>query len=157
MSPLVRTRLMGPVFALAAALPVGADLPDSPGRLEAERLCVGCHDIAQSVSLRQDRNGWAATLFKMVGLGVKASDAELETLLDYLTKHFPAEELPPVNVNTARAIHLESRLSLKRSEAAAILRHRREHGDFKSFEDLVAVPGIDRAKLDSRRHKLTFE
>lgn len=139
------------------AMPLYGSLPDGPGKQETEQLCQGCHDIAQSVSLRQDRNGWAATLIKMVGLGVQATDQELATILAYLSQHFPAEELPPVNVNKARAIQLESRLSLRRSEAAAILRYRKEHGDFKSLADLLAVPGIDTAKLEARKDRLVFD
>ena len=139
------------------AMPLDGSLPDGPGKQETELLCQGCHDIGQSVSLRQDRNGWAATLIKMVGLGVQATDQELATILAYLSEHFPAEELPPVNVNKARAIQLESRLSLRRSEAAAILRYRKEHGDFKSLADLLAVPGIDTAKLEARKDRLVFD
>ena len=144
------------MLAMAAAT-LAAKLPDGPGKFETEKLCQGCHDIAQSVSLRQDRNGWAATLTKMVGLGVKATDQELHILVDYLAKHFPAEEIPPVNVNTARAIQLESRLSLKRSEAAAILRYRNDHGTFQSLADLLAVPGIDVAKIEAKKDRLVFE
>ena len=140
-----------------AASSIGANLPDGPGRLETERLCQGCHDISQSISLRQDKNGWAATLTRMVGLGVKATDQELHALVEYLAKHYPAEELPPVNVNTAKAIQLESRLSLKRSEAAAILRHRKEHGAFRSLADLLAVPGIDAAKIEAKKDRLVFD
>ena len=140
-----------------AAMPLYGSLPEGPGQQEMEQLCQGCHDIAQSVSLRQDRNGWGATLMKMVGLGVKATDQELQTILAYLSEHFPAEELPPVNVNKARAIQLESRLSLRRSEAAAILRYRQEHGDFNSLADLLAVPGVETAKLEARKDRLVFD
>ena len=152
-------RIAGTVFILLAAISAtpALTLPEGPGRLETEKLCQGCHDIAQSVSLRQDRNGWAATLTKMVGLGVKATDEELLTLVEYLAKHYPAEELPPVNVNSARAIELESRLSLRRSEAAAILRYRKDHGAFQTLAELLAVPGIDVAKIEARRHRLVFE
>lgn len=146
------------LLSLAVAAPsIAANLPDGPGKVEAEKLCRGCHDMSQSISLRQDRNGWAATLTRMVGLGVKATDQELQTLVEYLAQHYPAEELPPVNVNTARAIQLESRLSLKRSEAAAILRHRKEHGAFGSLADLLAVPGIDAAKIEAKKDRLVFE
>lgn len=143
-------------LALLVAVPAQAELPAGPGMAETERLCQGCHDISQSVSLRQDRNGWSATLMKMVGFGVKASDEELGVLVEYLAKHYPAGELPPLDVNAARAIQLESRLSLKRSEAAAILRHRDEHGPFKSLKDLLAVPGIDTAKVESKQDRLVF-
>ena len=142
---------------LLATVPLYANLPDGPGRQDAEKLCVGCHDMAQSVSLRQDRNGWAATVLKMVGLGVKGTDDELLRLVDYLAKHFPAGQLPPIDVNTARAIQLESRLSLKRSEAAAIMRYRKEHGKFESLEELLSVPGVDTAKIEAKRNSLVFK
>ena len=150
-------RLSIAAILATAASPLAGSLPDGPGKHEIETLCVGCHDVAQSVSLRQDRNGWGATLLKMVGLGVKATDQELQAMVSYLSTHFPAEELPPVNVNTARAIQLESRLSLKRSEAAAILRHRKEHGPFRSLEDLLAVPGVDGEKLTAKKDRLAFD
>ncbi|MCP5117614.1 MAG: hypothetical protein GY953_42870, partial [bacterium] len=117
------------LIAAFFALPVAAELPEGSGKVETEKLCKGCHDVPKSVSLRQDRNGWAVSLKKMVGFGMKATDEELHTILEYLAKNFPADELPPVNVNKARAIQLESRLSLKRSEARAILRYRKENGD----------------------------
>ncbi len=153
----MRTSLTIALLLAAASQLPGSSLPEGPGKPEAERLCQGCHDIGQSISLRQDRNGWAATLTKMVGLGVKATDIELLTLVDYLARHFPAEEAPPVNVNRARAIHLESRLSLRRSEAAAVLRFRQERGPFQSLEDLLAVPGIDTAKIKARKDRIVFE
>ena len=112
--------------------------------------------MAKAVSVRQDRNGWGVTMTKMVSLGAKFSDQDFGTILEYLTKNFPAEEVPPVNVNKARAIQLESRLSLKRSEAAKILRYRKEHGDFKSIEDLKKVPGIDVAKIEAKKDRLVF-
>ncbi len=93
---------------------------------------------------------------KMVALGAKFSTQDFNTILEYLTENFPAEELPPVNVNKARAIQLESRLSLKRSEAAKILRYRKEHGDFKSIEDLKNVPGVDFAKIEAKKDSLVF-
>lgn len=150
-SGLLAAALMG-VFAPQLL----AELPEGPGRVAVEKRCVGCHDLAKAVAVRQDRNGWAATLTKMVGLGMKTTDEELRAIHAYLTEHYPAEELPPVNVNKARAIELESRLSLKRSEAAAILRYRKAHGDFKSIEDLLKVPGIDTAKIEARKEHLVF-
>jgi competence protein ComEA len=92
----------------------------------------------------------------MVGLGMKTTDDELRAILAFLTEHYPAEELPPVNVNKARAIELESRLSLKRSEAAAILRYRKANGDFRSIDDLLKVPGIDTAKIEAKKDQLAF-
>lgn len=131
-------------------------LPNGLGKEETQRLCVGCHEIGKSVSLRQDKDGWNTTIAKMIGFGMKATEDELQTVLNYLTKWFPAEKLPPLNVNKARAIQFESRLSLKRSEAARIIRYRTENGDFKSIEDLKKVPGVNAAKIEAKKDTLVF-
>jgi competence protein ComEA len=156
--PKIAARLLRSTLwpALFLAVQAWAVLPDGPGKAETEKLCVQCHEMAKSVSVRQDRNGWGVTMTKMVSLGAKFSDQDFGTILEYLTKNFPADEIPPVNVNKARAIQLESRLSLKRSEAAKILRYRKEHGDFKSIEDLKKVPGIDVAKIEAKKDRLVF-
>jgi len=133
-----------------------AQLPDGPGRAETERICKNCHDVARSVSRRQDRDGWQITLNKMVAFGTKASDQELALILDYLAKNFPAEEVPPINANEATAIQLESRLSLRRSQAAAVIAYRSQNGKFKSIEDLKRVPGIDAEKIEAKKDHIVF-
>ena len=61
-----------------------------------------------------------------------------------------------VNVNTATAIQLESGLSLRRSQAAALIAYRKEHGNFKTLEDLKKVPQLESAKLDEKKDRITF-
>jgi competence protein ComEA len=134
-----------------------AQLPDGPGKAETERLCSQCHELARSISLRQDRAGWETTVDKMVSLGAKASDKETGAVIDYLAAHFAAEEVPRINVNKARAIDLESGLTLRRSEAAAIIEYRTKNGPFKSIDDLKKVPGIDAAKIEAKKDRLIFE
>jgi len=133
-----------------------AQLPEGPGRAETERLCQNCHELARSVSRRQDRDGWEATINKMEALGTQGTDKEFALILDYLSTHFPVEELPPVNVNKAPAIELESRLSLRRSQAAAIIAYRNKNGRFKSIEDLKKVPGVDVEKIEAKKDRITF-
>jgi len=135
---------------------LGAQLPEGAGRKETERLCSGCHELARSVSLRQNRDGWKATINKMLGLGAKGTEQEVSAALDYLSAHYPAQALPPLNVNTAKAIDLEARLSLRRSEAAAVIEYRARHGSFKSIEDLKSVPGINAEKIESKKNVLVF-
>jgi competence protein ComEA len=147
-------RLSISLLALGAA---GAQqLPDGPGKAETVKLCSQCHEIERSVSLRQGREGWQATINKMVTMGAKGTDHEWTAVLDYLAKNYAAEEVPNLNVNQATAIELESRLSLKRSEAAAVIRYREKNGEFKSIEDLKKVPGIDVAKIESKKDRLAF-
>ena len=133
-----------------------AQLPEGPGREETERLCKGCHELERSVSRRQDRDGWQATINKMVAFGTKGTDKELALIVEYLSKHYPADELPPVNVNQAPAIELESRLSLRRSQAAAIIAYRTQNGKFKSIEELKKVPGVDAEKIEAKKDRIVF-
>ena len=145
-----------PLVTIFIAVHTYGSLPNGPGKEETQRLCVGCHEIGKSVSLRQDKDGWNTTIAKMIGSGMKATEDELQTVLNYLTKWFPAGKLPPLNVNKARAIQFESRLSLKRSEAARIIRYRTENGDFKSIEDLKKVPGVNAAQIEAKKDTLVF-
>jgi competence ComEA-like helix-hairpin-helix protein len=142
-------------FLVVAAVP-GQELREGEGRLAVEKICKGCHEMSRSVSLRQDKEGWRRTLTKMAAFGMKSTDAEFNAALDYLAKYYPAEELPPVNVNKATAIELESRLSLKRSQARAVLQWREQNGPFKSLEDLKKVPALDAAHLEQRKDRIVF-
>ncbi len=141
--------------ALAAA--AYAQLPDGPGKAETQKICSQCHELARSISLRQDRAGWQATIGKMVDLGAKASDTELAAVLDYLSAHYPADEAPRIDVNRCRAIDLEAGLTLRRSQAAAIIEYREKNGPFHSIEDLKKVPGIDPAKIEAKKDRLLFQ
>jgi competence protein ComEA len=112
--------------------------------------------LARSVSRPQDRAGWQTTMNRMVAFGMKAKPAELELVLDYLAANYPASEVPRVNVNTASAIELESGLSLRRSQAAALIRHREKNGAFKTLEDLKKVAGLDAEKIEAKKDRITF-
>ncbi|HKD07787.1 MAG TPA: helix-hairpin-helix domain-containing protein [Bryobacteraceae bacterium] len=142
---------------LLGAAPAFGQFPDGPGKEETARLCSQCHELERASSLRQDAAGWQDTVAKMSSLGMKATDAELQAVTAYLAKAFPADTIPKLNVNKAAAIDLESALSLRRSQAAAVIEYRKEHGDFKSLDDLKKVPGIDAAKVDAKKDRLTFQ
>jgi competence protein ComEA len=133
-----------------------AQLPDGPGKTETETICKQCHELDRSISLRQDRAGWQATMDKMVALGAKGSQKDFDLVVEYLAAHYPADEVPRIRVNQARAIELESGLSLPRSQAAAIVEYRTQHGDFHSIEDLKKVPGVDVAKIEAKKDRLAF-
>jgi len=152
---------MRPLLLVAAlaifAAGASAQLPDGEGKQETQRLCTQCHELERSISLHQDRGGWQATMDKMAGFGMKASDKDMQAVLDYLAKNYPAEDIPRINVNKARAIELESGLSLPRSQAALIIQYRTRNGDFQSIEDLKKVPGVDPAKIEAKKDRLVFK
>lgn len=141
---------------LAAPALQGQGLPEGPGRAEAEKICKGCHEMARSISKHQDRDGWLQTMNKMTAYGMKSSDQDFTKALDYLAKHYPADDVPPINVNKASAIELEAGLSLRRSQASALLKYRAEHGDFKSLDDLKKVPLMDAAHIDAKKDRIVF-
>jgi competence protein ComEA len=144
------------ILALLLALPAAAQLPDGAGRKEVETKCKQCHELARSISLRQDRDGWSTTMAKMVAFGMKGDEMEFNLIVDYLAKHYPAEDIPKINVNKASAIELESGLSLRRSQAAALLAYRAKNGDFTSLDDLKKVPLMDAEKIDSHKDRIAF-
>jgi len=144
------------VATLLGARHAPAQLPDGPGRKETVRLCSQCHAAEVVMSVGQNRAGWAATLRKMSALGAKGTDEEFRSALEYLAAHFPAQERPRINLNTATAIELESGLTLRRSQAAAIIAYRSQHGRFTSLEDVKKVPGLDPAIIEAKRDRVTF-
>ena len=135
----------------------GPALPDGEGKAELQRLCSPCHEVEKSYSLKQDRAGWQRTMAKMAAAGMKSTEREYTLVLEYLIKHFAADEVQKINVNKATAIELESGLSLKRSQAAAIIAYRNKNGAFKSIKDLKKVPKVDVAKIEAKKDRLTFE
>lgn len=140
------------IFAIAAL----AQMPDGPGKEETIKLCSACHELDRSYSVRQDRDGWQATMAKMTAFGMKGTDHELSTVFEYLVANFPGAPVPKLNVNKAAAIEFEARLSLKRSEAAKIIEFREKNGPFKSVAELKKVPGVDTAKIEAKKSVLTF-
>jgi len=146
------------LFAFALLLPAAAQaqFPDGPGKTEMVKLCSGCHEVERSAAMHMDRDGWKNVVDKMVALGAKGTAQEITATIDYLARTLPAEEIPRLNVNTATQIEFESRLSLKRSEAAALMQYREKNGPFKSIADLKKVPGIDAAKIEAKKDTITF-
>ena len=134
-----------------------AQLPEGPGKEEVERICTQCHELQRSISLRQDHDAWAGTVSKMIGLGAQGTSKDFQLIVDYLAKNFRGEPLPKVNANTARAIELESLLTIRKSQSAQIVAYRQKNGPFKSIDDLKKVPGIDPAKIDGHKDRLIFQ
>lgn len=156
---LMKHQALGLTLLCAAMLiPVAAaqELPAGAGRAEMEKMCKQCHELARSIAPRQDRDGWNQTMTKMAAFGMKSTDKEYALVLDYLVRNYPAEDVPRVNVNTASAIELESGLSLRRSQSAAVLAYRAKNGPFKSIDDLKKVPLMDGAKIEAKKDRIAF-
>jgi competence protein ComEA len=143
--------------AMAFPALLSAQLPEGVGKEETMKQCRTCHEVARSISPRQDRDGWIGTMNKMVAFGMKTTDAEYALVLDYLSKHYPAEDVPRVNVNTASAPELESILNLRRSQVKELIAYREKHGAFKKLDDLKGVTAIDFAKFEAKKDRILFQ
>jgi cytochrome c5 len=71
------------------AQPAGAGAED-PGKALLTRKCFQCHAQGMWSDLRQDRRGWEAVLYRMVGRGALWTEAEIATMADYLARTYPA-------------------------------------------------------------------
>ncbi len=128
------------------------NLPEAKGKDVVERVCSACHEPQTVSRFRKSKDDWSAVIDDMVTKGADASDADFETIIGYLAKCFG----PPVNVNTAAADDLAKQLELSSKESDAIVQYRGGNGMFKAVDDLKKVPGLDFAKIEPVRYRLTF-
>ena len=142
------------VGMLTAGVLAQGQLPDGPGKDETVRLCGACHEAERAASVRLTREGWQDVMARMVELGMKGSDDDLATALDYLAGRFKGEASKPLNLNKATAVELESVAGLLRKEAAAWIAHRTKSGPCKSLDDFKKVEGVPFKKIDDRRDRL---
>jgi len=144
------------VLLVSTPLPLFAQgqLPDGPGKAETVKVCGVCHEPARAASVRLTRDGWEELIAKMISLGAKGSDDDLEKVLDYLSTNFKGDAPKPLNMNSATAVDLESVAAMLRKEAAAWIDYRSKKGGCKTLDDLKRVPGVDFKKIDERRDRL---
>jgi hypothetical protein len=113
------------------------------------KVCSGCH-AADTVNGRRSRAQWEAVVEKMTTEGAVMTDPEYEAVMRYLlTRH------GRVNVNTATASDLALVLRLSDDDAEKILRQRKQ-SRLATFEELIAIPGIDAAALTANRSAIEF-
>lgn len=129
-------------------------LPDGAGKEATARVCGTCHPTERAASVRLTREGWQDVIAKMVKLGAKGSDEDLEAALGYLSTNFKGEAAKPLNLNTATSIDLESIGGFLRKESAAWIAHRTKQGPCKTLDDLKKVRGVDFKKIEERRDRL---
>ncbi|MEQ9566228.1 MAG: cytochrome c, partial [Pseudomonadales bacterium] len=66
-------------------------LPDDEGKELVERMCVGCHGVETVTAVRLPETLWFSTVDNMVARGAVGTDEEIDTVVDYLTRHFGAD------------------------------------------------------------------
>jgi virginiamycin B lyase len=76
---------------IASAQPA---LPDGPGKALVEMRCTGCHELSNVTRSAYTRTEWLDNVHKMRNVGANLSDAEMETVVDYLARSFPERPRP---------------------------------------------------------------
>ncbi len=142
-------------FACTAAEDKDASLlPDGPGKDLAAHICIDCHDSGNFRRARFTSDQWADSIADMVDRGAKATPAEIDTLLAYLTKNFGKNS--PVLINTAPLAEIKVVLGFTVAESRAVIDYREKNGPFKSADDLLKVPGLDPAKVATQKALIAY-
>jgi len=142
---------------LTAPLAQAAELPDGPGKAIILRTCVGCHKAEEFTAYRLSKEQYHSAVYRMLDRGAQASNAELETVAEYLYKNFPKiEDASKINVNKASAEEISKGLSLTTKEAEAVVRYRERHGDFREWGDMLVIYGVDGKKIEAAKDRMSF-
>ena len=128
-------------------------LPDGAGKDATVKVCGTCHPPERGASVRLTRAGWQDVIAKMLTLGAKGTDAELQEVLDYLATHFKGEAMAPLNLNRATSIELEAVVGMLRRESKAWMAARQK-SPCATLDDLRKVDGVDFAKVEKRKDRL---
>ena len=147
---LSRWCLLIPFLALGSA----QDLPQGKGKELVEQVCVECHGLEVIAGQHATSKGWTGIVDDMIQRGATATPEEVRTIVEYLAKNFA--KAATVNVNKAEAKEIETSLDVTGKEADAIVKYRQDHGDFKDWESLLKVDGVDSKKLEGKRDRITF-
>jgi competence protein ComEA len=130
--------------------------PDGPGKQLMLTKCSQCHDTDRIAAQRLTQDGWDSEMSKMIQNGLQLSDQEYGTILNYLATYLGPEG-PKINVNKASADDLKTGLGLTDAEAAAIVKYRTDHGDFKDWQGVAGVDGVDPKKIEAKKDSLSFQ
>jgi competence ComEA-like helix-hairpin-helix protein len=143
--------LLAPAFLVMSAQ--AQDLPAGKGKDVVEKICGACHGTDIIAAMKASRDGWTDLVEDMISKGATASATEKTQILDYLATYLAESK---INVNKATAAELTKALEISAKDAAAIVKYKEDHGDYKAWADLAKVPGIDQKKLEAKKDSVSF-
>src|ERR1700735_5621088 len=144
-------RLIFTVPFLFSSLLTAQDLPEAKGKDVIEQVCGACHGVDLVSSRRATKEGWGYIVDDMVSRGASATNEQIKTINEYLAKNFGQ-----VNTNKAPSAEIASVLEITADQADAIVKYRKDHGDFKTLDDVKKVPGLASANLDAKKDRIVF-
>jgi competence ComEA-like helix-hairpin-helix protein len=139
------------LFVGAVTLAAGGQSPDDHPATAFKRVCSSCHDAERILATRRTRTQWEEVIEKMIDRGAVGTEDDFVAAEQYLLRVSGR-----VNVNRALSNDIVSVLGLTEKDADAITEYRKANGDFKDFDDLCKVPGINLEKLKEGRDAVSF-
>jgi competence ComEA-like helix-hairpin-helix protein len=139
------------VAVMIAAIGAKAQDQDDAPAAAFRRVCSNCHDAERILSTRRTRTQWEEVIEKMIDRGAEGTSDDFTTAEEYLLRVSGR-----VNVNRATSKDMMTVLSISQKDADAIAEYRKANGEFKDFDSLAKVPGIDQEKLNKGRDAISF-
>ena len=158
-------RILGVPLALLSLLSGKAlaaqqqSFPDGQGKDTFLRVCSVCHGPQIVLGRGNTEDGWTQVVLNMVQRGAQGSEQEFGEVVQYLAKNFPPKaegSVMTVNVNKASAEEIKTALDVALKDAQSIVAYREHNGAFKTVEQVEKVPGVDSAKIESKKDRITF-
>jgi hypothetical protein len=116
------------------------------------KVCTGCHSMEIVTDTPKDYDTWHDTVQSMLDRGAQGTPDELDLVMQFLY-----ENMTPVDVNHADQDALATVLHTTPAAADAIIA-RRTTKPFKDLSELEsAIPGLDRALLESKKRMIFFQ
>ena len=137
--------------SVTSSLAAGRQEPEDHAAVAFKRVCATCHDAERILSARRTRTQWEEVIDKMIERGAAGTDEDFTAAQQYLLRVSGR-----VNVNRALSTDIVDVLGLTQKDADAILEYRKSNGEFKDFDELCKVPGIDLEKLKQGRDAVSF-
>ena len=113
-------------------------------------VCTRCHTPALFLHSRQ-WGAWGNIFHQMTGYGAEATPEQWDNIYKYF-----ATALTQINVNHADIDELVTVLGVDEKTAIAIVQ-RRSDKKFETAEDVEAVPGVSKARVEAFGPRLLFD
>ena len=141
----------GLAVVTGAAIAASAQEPEDHPAVAFKRTCSTCHDAERILATRRTRTQWEEVIEKMIERGAQGTPEDFTAAEEYLLRVSGR-----VNINRALSKDIVAVLSLTQKDADAIAEYRKANGDFKDFDEVCKVPGIDLEKLKQGRDAISF-
>ncbi|HEX4635186.1 MAG TPA: helix-hairpin-helix domain-containing protein [Rhizomicrobium sp.] len=113
-------------------------------------VCTRCHTPEMFLHSRS-WSGWQGIFNQMRGYGAQGTQEQWDGIYKYFQ-----HSLTLIDVNHADEDELSAVLGVDEKTAIAIVQRRTDQ-KFKSAAELAAVPGVDRARIESIGPRLLFD